>query len=125
VAVEEDARYSSTSSSSISFDICPTRHSCDRLSHAGTPVLSSIGWGRSSTGRPFSASRRRPQELSTTSCTEVTVRIRDHTAFVQARGVFTRADGTQGQNRYTDVYMRCNGDWKAVAAQVTPIVSTP
>jgi hypothetical protein len=35
---------------------------------------------------------------------EVTVRIRDHTAFVQARGVFTRADGTQGQNRYTDVY---------------------
>ncbi len=55
---------------------------------------------------------------------DVTVRMHDDTAFVQARGEFTRADGTQGRNRYTDVYIRSNGDWKAVSAQVTPIVST-
>ena len=40
-------------------------------------------------------------------------------ALVQATGRFTRPDGRRGTSRYTDVYVRKNGDWKVVSAQIT------
>jgi ketosteroid isomerase-like protein len=49
----------------------------------------------------------------------VRVRIYGDTALVQATGLFTRKDGTPGLSRYTDIYVRTNGEWKAVSAQIT------
>ncbi|HTO74984.1 MAG TPA: nuclear transport factor 2 family protein [Thermoanaerobaculia bacterium] len=40
-------------------------------------------------------------------------------ALVQATGRFTRPDGRRGTSRYTDVYVRKNGSWKVVSAQIT------
>jgi ketosteroid isomerase-like protein len=40
-------------------------------------------------------------------------------ALVQATGRFTRPDGRRGTSRYTDVYVRGNGGWKVVSAQIT------
>jgi hypothetical protein len=55
---------------------------------------------------------------------EVTVRFYGGTALVQALGVFKRADGVIGRNRYTDVYVRDDGNWKVVSAQVTPLTAS-
>ena len=49
----------------------------------------------------------------------VNIRIYGITALVQATGLFTRRDGTQGVSRYTDIYVRSDGAWKAVSAQIT------
>ncbi len=50
---------------------------------------------------------------------EVHVRFYGDTALVQATGLFTRKDGTQGKSRYTDVYVRNGDGWKVVSAQIT------
>lgn len=47
------------------------------------------------------------------------VRIYGDVALVHGRGTFTRLDGTSGTSRYTDVYARSNGVWKAISAQIT------
>jgi ketosteroid isomerase-like protein len=52
---------------------------------------------------------------------EVRVRIFGDAALVNALGTFKRTDGSTGQNRYTDVYVRAGNEWKAVSAQVTPV----
>ena len=50
---------------------------------------------------------------------EVNVRIYGTAALVRATGVWMRDDGSMGMSRYTDVYVRENGDWKTVSAQIT------
>jgi ketosteroid isomerase-like protein len=55
---------------------------------------------------------------------DVTVRIYGGTALIQALGVFKRPDGASGRNRYTDVYVRDDGTWKVVSAQVTPVTDS-
>ena len=50
---------------------------------------------------------------------EVNIRIYGSAALVRATGVWTREDGSMGMSRYTDVYVRQNGDWKTVSAQIT------
>ena len=50
---------------------------------------------------------------------EVNIRIYTSAALVRATGVWTRADGSMGMSRYTDVYVRQNGAWKTVSAQIT------
>jgi ketosteroid isomerase-like protein len=50
---------------------------------------------------------------------EVDIRIYGSAALVRATGVWTRADGKMGMSRYTDVYVRQNGNWKTVSAQIT------
>jgi ketosteroid isomerase-like protein len=50
---------------------------------------------------------------------EVDIRIYENTALVRASGVWTREDGKMGMSRYTDVYVRQNGGWKTVSAQIT------
>jgi ketosteroid isomerase-like protein len=50
---------------------------------------------------------------------EARIRIFGDVALVHGKGTFTRLDGTTGTSRYTDVYARVDGDWKAVSAQIT------
>ena len=50
---------------------------------------------------------------------EVDIRIYGSAALVRATGVWTREDGSMGMSRYTDVYVRQNGGWKPVSAQIT------
>jgi hypothetical protein len=47
---------------------------------------------------------------------------RDHaadTAIIHARTAYTKPDGSEGGGRYTDVWMRQGGRWRAVSAHVT------
>ena len=50
---------------------------------------------------------------------DVDIRIYGNAALVRATGVWTRPDGKMGMSRYTDVYVRNNGGWKTVSAQIT------
>jgi ketosteroid isomerase-like protein len=50
---------------------------------------------------------------------EVDVRFYGDVALVRALGVWTTKTGTPGTSRYVDVYVRTNGDWKVVSAQIT------
>ena len=52
---------------------------------------------------------------------DVRVRVRGDAALVHATGLFTRRDGTKGRSRYTDVWQKSGGGWKAVSAQITRI----
>lgn len=47
------------------------------------------------------------------------IRIYGDVALVHGLGSFTRRDGTTGTSRYTDVYAKDNGIWKAISAQIT------
>jgi hypothetical protein len=53
---------------------------------------------------------------------DVRIRIYETVALVQATGRFTRADGSTGTSRYTDVYARRDEAWKVVTAQITRAV---
>jgi hypothetical protein len=50
---------------------------------------------------------------------DVRIRIYDTVALVQATGRFTRADGSTGTGRYTDVYATRDDSWIVVTAQIT------
>ena len=50
---------------------------------------------------------------------EVDIRIYGNAALVRATGVWTREDGKMGMSRYIDVYVRKNGGWQTVSAQIT------
>jgi hypothetical protein len=49
----------------------------------------------------------------------VNVRKYGSVALIQATGLFTRKDGSQGVSRYTDIYVQTGEVWKAVSAQIT------
>jgi len=53
----------------------------------------------------------------------VHLRILGDTAFIHAQGEATRTDGTQIHSRYTDVWVRRSGEWKAASAQITRIAA--
>jgi len=42
-------------------------------------------------------------------------------AVITAITPFVRADGTAGTNRYTDIWVRRNGRWMTLQAQITPV----
>jgi len=50
---------------------------------------------------------------------KVNVRIYGDAALVQATGLWTKGDQSNGVSRYTDVYVRTGAGWKAVSAQIT------
>ena len=50
---------------------------------------------------------------------DVDVRIYGSVALVQATGSWTGKDNAKGISRYTDVYVKFDGRWKTVAAQIT------
>lgn len=54
---------------------------------------------------------------------QVHVRIYGVVALVQATGLFTRRNGSQGKSRYIDVYVRKDDAWKVVSAQITRLSS--
>jgi ketosteroid isomerase-like protein len=56
---------------------------------------------------------------------EVQIRTYGPVALVQARGEYTRPDGTTGTSRYTDVWALQDGKWKTVSAQITRIQAPP
>lgn len=61
----------------------------------------------------------RPATLSNLEAHDVKVRLLGDVAIVDARTTFTTADGQPGASRYTDVWARREGRWRAVAAHVT------
>lgn len=54
---------------------------------------------------------------------DIRVRMYGVVAIVQATGRFTRAGGSVGTSRYTDVYARVDDSWKAVSAQITRVTN--
>jgi hypothetical protein len=50
---------------------------------------------------------------------EVNIRIYAGVALVQATGLWTGKDGSNGMSRYIDVYTKTGGTWKTVSAQIT------
>ncbi len=67
----------------------------------------------------FLAAAGRGPDVAGYELVDVEVRFYGETALVQARGRWTRRDGTRGFSRYTDVWVRRDGGWRTVAAQVT------
>lgn len=55
---------------------------------------------------------------------DVDVRIYGSVALVQATGSWIGKDNAKGISRYTDVYVKSQGDWKTVSAQITRAVET-
>jgi ketosteroid isomerase-like protein len=51
------------------------------------------------------------------------VRLEGDTAAVDGTGTFTLPDGSKGTSRYTDVYRRVAGEWKAVSAQISRVLN--
>lgn len=52
---------------------------------------------------------------------EVAVRVHGDSGYVTALGTWRRRDGSTGQTRYIDAYVKANGDWKVVSAQLTRV----
>jgi hypothetical protein len=50
---------------------------------------------------------------------QVDVRLYGSAGLVQATGLWTSADGSKGMSRYIDVYIKREGEWKTVSAQIT------
>ena len=60
-----------------------------------------------------------PVTISGLQAQDVVIRIMGDVAIIHARTVYTRADGTAGAGRYTDVWARRGGRRLAVSAHVT------
>ena len=57
--------------------------------------------------------------ISNLEAYDVEVRVLDDFANIQARTRYTLPDGRVGGGRYTDVWARHGGEWRAVSAHVT------
>lgn len=60
-----------------------------------------------------------PVRIANLQTHDVKVRILGDVAIIHARTSYTLPDGKAGSGRYTDIWARRNGNWLAVAAQVT------
>lgn len=70
----------------------------------------------------FLAQIARPSGLARLTAEDVEIRVMGDTAIVHARTVYETADGRPGSGRYTDIWQKRDGEWKAVAAHVTRLV---
>ena len=61
----------------------------------------------------------RPVTISNLEARDVLIRIIGDVAIIHARTTYTLADGRAGSGRYTDVWARQRGHWRAVSAHVT------
>jgi ketosteroid isomerase-like protein len=52
---------------------------------------------------------------------DVAVRIHGPSAYVTALGTWRRQDGSTGQTRYIDSYVRTDDGWRVVSAQLTRV----
>ena len=69
----------------------------------------------------FLENARKPHAVVTYDLSEVLIRQHGDVALVSALGSWTRKDGTTGRTRYVDVWVRKEGVWKAVLAQLTAV----
>lgn len=70
----------------------------------------------------FLAQIAKPSGLSRLACEDVEIRVLGDTAIVHARTVYETTDGRPGSGRYTDIWQKRDGAWRAVAAHVTRLV---
>ena len=60
-----------------------------------------------------------PVGISNLEAHDVKIRIMGDVAIIHARTTYTRPNGQAGSGRYTDVWARREGGWRAVSAHVT------
>lgn len=70
----------------------------------------------------FLAQVARPSNLKSLRADDVEIRILGNTAVIHARTVYLTSDGRPGSGRYTDIWLKRDGRWLAVAAHVTRLV---
>lgn len=70
----------------------------------------------------FLAQIARPSGLTRLAAEDVEIRVMGDTAIVHARTVYETSDGRPGSGRYTDIWQKRDGEWRAVAAHVTRLV---
>ena len=63
----------------------------------------------------------RPVSIAGLTAHDVNIRMFGDVAIIHARTSFTKADGSIGAGRYTDIWARRNDRWLAVAAHVTRV----
>jgi ketosteroid isomerase-like protein len=61
----------------------------------------------------------RPVTISGLEASDVKIRLFGDVAIIHARTTYKTADGQAKAGRYTDVWARRNGEWRAVSAHVT------
>ena len=66
----------------------------------------------------FLARIARPTGISNFEAKDVRIRVMGEVAIIHGRTTYTKADGTPGAGRYTDVWARRRGRWLCVAAHV-------
>ena len=62
-----------------------------------------------------------PRSLEDFRFEEVDIRIFGDVAIIHALNPYTSANGQSGASRYTDIWAKRNGTWKAVSAQITDV----
>ena len=67
----------------------------------------------------FLAQTARPVTISGLTAEDVNIRLMGDFAIIHAATRYTKADGTEGRGRYTDVWARRDGRWLCVSAHVT------
>ena len=69
----------------------------------------------------FLANAKKEHTTVSYELSEVSVRVHGDAALASAVGTWRRKDGTTGRTRYIDVWIRKDGGWKAVSAQLTAV----
>jgi ketosteroid isomerase-like protein len=69
--------------------------------------------------RDFLLQTARPVTISGLEASDVKIRLFGDVAIIHARTTYETADGQVKSGRYTDVWARRNGEWRAVSAHVT------
>ena len=69
----------------------------------------------------FLENAKKPHTTISYDLSEVKIRVHGDAALVSALGTWERKDGTKGRTRYVDVWVRKEGVWKAVSAQLTAV----
>ncbi|MBV9553464.1 MAG: nuclear transport factor 2 family protein [Alphaproteobacteria bacterium] len=69
--------------------------------------------------KAFLEQTARPVTISGLEARDVLIRLFGDVAIIHARTVYRTADGAAKSGRYTDVWARSGGGWKAVSAHVT------
>jgi ketosteroid isomerase-like protein len=59
-----------------------------------------------------------PAKIRDLACDDVNIRIMGDVAIIHARTSYNYLDGRPGSGRYTDIWVRRDGRWLCVAAQV-------
>ncbi len=67
----------------------------------------------------FLAQTAKPVTISNLTAHDVIIRILGDTAIIHGRTSYATQDGAAAAGRYTDIWVRRNGKWLAVAAHVT------